>query len=559
MSAKVYSQDITLSEKNASLPKIFRLIEKQTGYAFFFDHSLVDQVPKVKIETRSASLENVMDLCLKGQPLTYTIVGRNVVIESREMRAARADAPALADIRGKVTDENGNPLPGATVMVKDSKTGTQTAGDGSFHLNAPNGAVLVVSYLGYETATITVTGTEPLNIVLKTAINKTTEVVVVGYGTVKKSDLTGSISQVKAADITSQPVTNVMQALSGRAPGVRVMQNNGAPGGAISVRIRGVNSILGGNEPLYVIDGFPYDGNPDFLQPGDIASMEILKDASSTAIYGSRGANGIVMITTNSGKKNEKTHVDFSTGYSIQSVTRKMKLMNAQQYATLYNEQAANDHLAPYFTPEQIDSFGHVPSVNWQDLVLRNAPLSNTSVTVSGGSDNTRFSVSAGAFLQGGIIRNSNFKRYSLHSSIEHDISKIFMISYNATLVQYGGNEQNNLLGNRGSDVVSGMLMAPPTLSPYLPDGSYRVLKTAYPFISNAINNPMVLINENYNKLKRNRVFTNAALTIKPLDGLSIRISGGLNNIDDRRDQYQNIEPSTNSVGNATVSTAQAT
>ncbi|PUZ20992.1 SusC/RagA family TonB-linked outer membrane protein [Chitinophaga costaii] len=559
VSAKGYSQDITLSEKNASLQKIFRLIEKQTGYAFFFDHTLVDQVPKISIATQSSSLENVMTLCLKNLPLTYTIVGKNVVIASREERAARADAPALEDIHGKVTDETGTPLPGATVMVKGSKNGTQASADGTFRLNAPNGAVLVISYLGYETLEVTVTNNEPLAIVLKTAINKTSEIVVVGYGTVKKSDLTGSISQIKSADITSQPVTNVMQALSGRAPGVRVLQNNGAPGGAISVRIRGINSILGGNEPLYVIDGFPYDGNPDFLQPGDIASMEILKDASSTAIYGSRGANGIVMITTNAGKKNDQTRVDFSTSYSIQSVTKKMKLMNAQQYATLYNEQAANDHLAPYFTQAQIDSFGLSAGTDWQDLVMHHAPLSSTSATVSGGSEKTRFSVSAGAFLQDGIIRNTDFKRYSLRGSIEHDISKIFTISYNATLVQYGGDEQNSLLGNRGSDVVSGMLMAPPTLSPYLPDGSYRRLNTAYPFISNAINNPMVAINETSNKLKRNRVFTNAALTIKPLDGLSIRISGGLNNIDDRRDQYANIEPSNNSVGTATVSTAQAT
>lgn len=559
VAAKGYSQDITLSEKNVPLRKIFRLIEKQTGYAFFFDHSLVDQASKVSIETKSASLEKVMSLCLHDQPLTYSVVGKNIVIEPRDEKATPAVAPVLAVIKGKVTDEQGNPLPGASVMVKGSKTGTATTADGSFQLNAPADAVLVVSYLGYENKEVTANGSTALTITLKLSVNTTNEVVVIGYGTVRKTDLTGAVSQVKGADVTSVPVSNAMQSLSGRAPGVRVVQTNGAPGGPVTVRIRGTNSILGGNEPLYVVDGFPYDGNPDFLQPGDIASMEILKDASSTAIYGSRGANGIVMITTNTGKKNDRTRVDFSTGYGIQSVTKKMKLLNAQQYAKLYNEQAANDNLAPYFTQQQIDSLGSAPGTDWQDLVLRNAPLSTTSATVSGGSEKTRFSLSAGAFLQDGIIRNSNFKRYSLRANIEHDISKIFTVSYNATLVQYGGNEQNSLLGNRGSDVVSGMLMAPPTLSPYLADGSYRRLNTAYPFISNAIINPVMTINETSNKLKRNRVFTNAALTIKPLDGLSIRISGGLNNSDDRRDQYSNIEPSNNSVGSANVSTAQAT
>jgi TonB-linked SusC/RagA family outer membrane protein len=558
VSAKGYSQSITISEKNASLERIFRLIEKQTGYAFFFDHRLLDNAPKVRIDAKSSSLEKVMDQCLKDLQLTYAVVGRNVVIEQKDP-ARPAAAPSFAEITGKVTDEKGNPLPGASIIVRSNKKGTQTDVDGNFKLNVPPGTVLIISYLGYQSQEVTVQEGQPVNVSLKVAINESTEVVVIGYGIAKKSDLTGSISQIKSADITSQPVTNVMQALNGRAAGVRVMQNNGAPGGAISVRIRGANSILGSNEPLYVIDGFPYDGNPDFLQPTDIESIEILKDASSTAIYGSRGANGIVMITTKTGKRNKPTVVDFSTGYSIQSVTKKMKLMNPQQYATLYNEQAANDNLAPYFTKAQIDSFGLMAGTDWQDLVLRNAPLSNTSVTVSGGSDKTRFSLSSGVYLQDGIVRNSSYKRYSVRGSIDHDISKVFNISYNATLTRIGGQEQNSALGNRGSDLISAMLMAPPTLSPYLEDGSYRRLTTAYPFISNAIINPMIPIYETSNKLKRDRVFTNAALTIKPFDGLSIRISGGLNNINDRRDNYTNIEPSTNSVGKAEVNTFQTT
>ena len=558
VSAKGYSQSITISAKNASLEKVFRLIEKQTGYAFFFDHRLLDKAPKVRIEAQSSSLEKVMDQCLKDLQLTYAVVGRNVVIEQKDATRPAA-APSFAEITGKVTDEKGNPLPGASIIVRSNKKGTQTDVDGNFKLNVPSGTVLIISYLGYQSQEVTAQENQPINISLKVAINESTEVVVIGYGIAKKSDLTGSISQIKSADITSQPLTNVMQALNGRAAGVRVMQNNGAPGGAISVRIRGANSILGSNEPLYVIDGFPYDGNPDFLQPTDIESIEILKDASSTAIYGSRGANGIVMITTKAGKRNKPTVVDFSTGYSIQSVTKKMKLMNPQQYATLYNEQAANDNLAPYFTKAQIDSFGLMAGTDWQDLVLRNAPLSNTSVTVSGGSDKTRFSLSSGIYLQDGIVRNSSYKRYSVRGSIDHDISKVFNISYNATLTRIGGQEQNSSLGNRGSDLISAMLMAPPTLSPYLEDGSYRRLTTAYPFISNAIINPMIPIYEASNKLKRNRVFTNAALTIKPFDGLSIRISGGLNNVDDRRDNYTNIEPSTNSVGKAEINTFQTT
>lgn len=555
VSATGYGQEITLSKKKVLLEKVFRAIEKQTGYAFFFDHQQLDLAPPIDIDVKGAPLSIVMEYCLKDLPLTYTQVGKNIVISFRPTVSKNADASQ--EITGKVSGDDGSPLPGATVVVKGSKAGTLTSADGTFHLNVPPGGILQISYLGYESKEVTVTGNGPINIVLKMAVNKSSEVVVIGYGVAKKSDLTGSISQIRSEDISVQPLNNAMQALAGRAPGVQVMQNNGAPGGKISVRIRGVNSILGSNEPLYVIDGFPFTGSPDFLQPSDIASMEILKDASSTAIYGSRGANGIVMITTKAGKKKEGTTVDFSTGYSVQSVTKKMRLMSPLQYATLYNEQAKNDNVAAYFSQQQLDSFAVMKGTDWQDLVMHNAALSNTAVTVSGGNDKTRFSIGAGAYLQDGIVRNSNYKRYSVRASIEHDISKIFSLSYNATLTKIDTRVQNSSLGNRGSDLISAMLMAPPTLSPYLPDGSYRRLTTAYPFISNAIINPMIPINEVSERLKANRVFSNAALTIRPFEDLTIRISGGINNQDDRRDIYNNIEPSTNSVGKAQINTAQ--
>ncbi|MBC9930932.1 TonB-dependent receptor [Chitinophaga qingshengii] len=563
VSARGYSQSISLSERNAPLEKIFRAIEKQTGYVFFFDHRLLDNAKRVTVDVKAVPLEEVLERCLRQQSLTWSIVGQNIVIEPADM-TKKIPAPALpqeqqVEVSGRVTSTTGEPLPGATVVVKGGKAGIQTNADGYFKLTVPRTAVLVISYIGYKPQETAATAKQPLQIRLEADVNNASEVVVIGYGTTKKSDLTGSVSQIKSADITAQPNTNVMQSLSGRAPGVRVMQNNGSPGGAISVRIRGINSIMGGNDPLYVIDGFPYNGNPTFLQPSDIASIEILKDASSTAIYGSRGANGIVIITTKAGKKKETTNVEVTAGYTIQSVSKKMKLMNAQQYATLYNEQAVNDGQAPYFTKAQIDSFGLNPGTDWQDLVMHKAPIYNTSATVSGGTDKTRFSLSAGMFLQDGIVRNSDYKRYSIRGSVEHDISKIFSVSYNATLTRMDTRSQNSNPGNRGSDLISAMLMAPPTLTPYLADGSYRRLTTAYPFISNAIINPMIPINQVADRLKGDRVFSNAALTIKPWKDLSLRISGGIDNLNDRGDYYANIEPSTNSVGSASVRTTQST
>jgi TonB-dependent starch-binding outer membrane protein SusC len=287
--------------------------------------------------------------------------------------------------------------------------------------------------------------------------------------------------------------------------------------------------------------------------------VEILKDASSIAMYGSRGANGVVMITTRTGKKGDRSNVNFETGYTIQSVTKKMKLLTPLQYAQLYNEQAVNDRLTPYFTPEKLDSISKGPTTDWQDLVLRNAPMSNTSLTISGGNEKTRFAISTGAFLQDGIVRNTDFKRFSLRGNVNHDISKVFNVALNTTLTRITRQLQGSQLGNRGSDVFAAMLMAPPTLSPYLEDGSYRRLTTAYPFISNAIINPLVNIYELDDKVKADRVLSNLGFTIKPLDGLSIRISGGIESSNERTDIYQNIEPSTNSVGSATIRTSQLT
>ncbi|WP_298710248.1 TonB-dependent receptor [Chitinophaga sp.] len=566
VSAKSLAQQVSLSERNASIEKLFRSIEKQTGYVFFYDHQLIDKTPTINLKVSNIPLEEAVELVLKGQPLSYSIIGKNIVIkEKRSVFSPYSPVKVLVqdtmlNITGRVLDADGTALPGATVAVKGSGSqGTVTDANGYFKLRVPRGTIIEVTYIGYKSDEKTVLIEQPLQFTLQEQAASADEFVVVGYGTVRKSDLTGSLSQVKSKEINAFPSTNVMQALNGRAAGVRVIQNGGSPGGGVSVRIRGTNSILGGNEPLYVIDGFPYDGNPTFLQNADIESMEILKDASSTAIYGSRGANGVVMITTKSGRKGDRTRVDVDAGYTWQFVSKKMDLMNAREYALLYNEQARNDNVAEYFTQAQIDSLSKHPGTDWQDLVLRTAPIYNFSATVSGGSDKTRFSLSGSAFLQDGIVKSSDYKRYNLRGNIEHDISKVFSVSVNTILTRLNSARQNSGLGNRGNDLISGMLMAPPSLTPYLADGSYRRLNTAYPFISNVIINPLIFINERSDKIQGDRVLANAALTIKPLKGLSIRISGGIDNLNDRTDKFNKIEPTTNSVGWAEVLTSQHT
>jgi len=558
--ARGYAQKITLSVKNAPLQKVFKSLKKQSGYSFFFDYSLLEKAGDVTVDIKNAPLEAALSACFKDQPFTYTIVGRTVVVKPKaEPVKEGSPPPPPIDVKGKITDEKGKPVAGATITIKGTTKSIVSNDEGEFLFKQVNkDVVLVISSTGYQPREIAVRGRLEINVQMTISVKNLNDFVVVGYGSVRKKDLTGSVAQVKPADITSYPANNVLNALQGRASGVLVQQNNGAPGGSISVRIRGTNSILGGNEPLYVIDGFPYSGNPTFLQNADIESVEILKDASSIAIYGSRGANGVVIITTKNGKGG-KTQVDFETGYTVQSPMKKIKLMNATQYASFYNQEAVNDNLTPYFTQTQLDSIAKGPNTDWQSLVMHNAPMYTANLNVSGGNENTKYSLSGGYFLQDGIIRNSSYNRYSLKANISHDISRIFNISYNAYLTKTINNGQNSGMSNRGADLISGMLMAPPTLTPYLPDGSYRRLNTAYPFISNVIVNPLVTNNTISNRTKSDKVFSNAALTIKPIRDLTIRISGGIQNQNDRVDSFANIEPSTNSIGSAAVNTTQIT
>jgi len=386
-------------------------------------------------------------------------------------------------LSGKVSSKDGSPIPGVSIVIKGSTVGTLSDSNGHFSLKSPSEAkTIIFSFVGMKTQELPVTKAANYNVVLEEDTYNLEEVVAVGYGTMKKSDLTGSVTSVKNEEISAFASSNVMQSLSGRAAGVQVNQNTGAPGSSISVRIRGTNSIQGSNEPLYVIDGFPSSINS--LNNSEIASIEILKDASATAIYGSRGANGVVLITTKRGESGD-TKVSFESSYGVQTIRQKLDLMNATEYANFYNLQQINDGRPTYFTQDQINSFGN--GFDWQDFCFRSAPIIRNSVSVSGGNSKTQFAVSGSAFNQQGIIKSSDYNRYSLIANLKHEISKIFAIEYGVKLTKNETNKENSSGGNRGGSLISALVSAPPTLTPYNEDGTYRNLMTAYPFISNAI------------------------------------------------------------------------
>lgn len=271
-----------------------------------------------------------------------------------------------------------------------------------------------------------------------------------------------------------------------RAAGVYVLPKTGAPGGEVNIRIRGTNSIMGSNEPLYVVDGFPFGGNPSLINNNDVESIEILKDASATAIYGSRGANGVVMITTKKGTSGQ-TRIEYDGRFSTKKIRKKLDLMNASEYASMINTMYINDGEEAYFNNPE--SFGK--GTDWQDLIFHDAPLWSHNLSMIGGNENTQFSVGLGSYDEQGIIKNSSYQKYSVRSNLNHKINRIFEVSFSTNYSHITTESKDSGGGGRGHSLIAGIIGAPPTVSPYNEDGTLRILNRSYPYIADAVVNPL--------------------------------------------------------------------
>lgn len=447
-------------------------------------------------------------------------------------------------ISGKVTDDKGEPLPGVSIVLKNSSTGTITDLNGLFTLNVPDtGAQLVFSFVGYISQEVAIGNQSSLDIVLQTDSKALEEVVVVGYGTQRKSDLTGSVASIKAEDLKKLPMTSFDQALQGRVSGVQVTQASSAPGGRVMIRVRGGNSLSSGNEPLYVVDGYPItagasaggDGagqNPlSSINPNDIASIEVLKDASATAIYGSRGANGVVLITTKRGKAG-KTSVTYDMYYGSQKIAKKLDMMNATEFAELANEARANSGVATPAFPNPLDphNFPEISAlgtgVDYQDEVFRTAPMQNHNLTISGGNENTKFAVSGGYFDQMGILKNSDFKRASVKANIDTRLGKNLTLATNITGSKVWGNNGGSEGGGGSSgSTVNAALTMPPTVPIYQADGSYTRLNPTPG--GSTVPNPVPMALHRTDKQVIDRFMGTTALTWNIINDLALKVSLG--------------------------------
>jgi len=416
VSAGGHSQTVNISRDKITLKQALGIIEEQTGYSFLGDKSLFENALSISLHLKNASIKGAMDQCLKNFSYTYEIHGKVVLIKPGNSLPGIAVLPnippAEQEIKGRVTDSLGNPLSGVSILVKGTARGTSTDAKGMFSIRASDKEVLVISRVGYDFREIAVNGQTDITIVLKLSNDPLDQFVVVGYGTQKRKDLTGSVASVKGDDLKNVTAADASSLLQGKAAGVVVQNSGGAPGQAPAVVIRG-SGTFGNDQPLYVVDGM-IASSMAFINPSDISSIEVLKDASAAAIYGSRAANGVVLVTTKSGT-NGDIKINFSAKYGSQSPTHKLKFLNARQYAN-WNNQAHDNDGTPR-GPLNDNMFNPNINTDWQTLSLSAAPLSDYSLSVSGGGQFSKFFISGEYFDQKGIVVDSRFKRYALRAN----------------------------------------------------------------------------------------------------------------------------------------------
>lgn len=442
-----------------------------------------------------------------------------------------------------------DPVIGANVMVKGTTNGTITDFDGNFSLQAKSGDVLLISYMGYKSQEVKATAT-PMRITLKPDNVMLEEVVAIGYGTMKKSDLTGAVTSVKADELMKAPVSGLDQALQGRAAGVTVTTNSGQPGEAATIRIRGIGSAIGGNDPLYVVDGV-ITSDISFLAPNDIQSMEILKDASATAIYGSRGANGVILVTTKSGGSG-KANISFDAYWGFQNRWKKLDLLGSKDMAltklridAMKNgaSQLAdylNDGFAEWMTVYNLGDSKYFPTnfdyaiqeTDWQDEVFKkNAFMHNYNLSVDGGNDKGHYALSANYFGQEGTIIGSNYQRFTIRLNSDYEIRKWLKVGEHLSFMASSGRNAMNNSSSAGASVISAALAMAPWDPTYYPEGSTNVdgddISGHYAASSNFKNvtNPFLMVYNTEPSSKNERAIGDIYLEIKPIDGLTIRPS----------------------------------
>ncbi|UKB78584.1 SusC/RagA family TonB-linked outer membrane protein [Chryseobacterium sp. MEBOG07] len=528
VSAASLGQTLSFTRKNTTLEQVFVEMEKQTGYTVLWPSNSLDN-RKLDVEFNKTSLKEVMKKCLEGQDLTFVIENHTVVIRDKEKSIVDklVDYFNLIDVSGRITDEQGKPLPGATVRIKNGGKATISDAGGRWSLSKiDENTVLVISFLGFKTHEVKVSGKSRIDVWLLPDMSELDDVVVVGYGTTKRKDLVGSVASINGDDLRKQVATNFTQGLVARAAGVQVSRSNGTPGSSASIRIRGMSTVTGVNDPLFVIDGIPVqlfngggsaamrtESSRGLMDPlsgidmNDIENVEILKDATGTAIYGSRAANGVIIVTTKKGKAGEKPAFTFSYDASVDRQNKFYDLLSGPQYVKLMKgiyEKAGQ--------PIENATFPGNGDTDWQREVTQVGLVQNINLNLLGATKEggTVYGFSTGLSNQKGILIKSGLKRYSVRANVESKVLRFFKVGTNL-------NFSSTTLNGGGLSPIftnASALTYRPDISIYNPDGSYAKTTSA--------DNP-VAERQNTDVNESQRFLASAFAELEMIPGLKLR------------------------------------
>ncbi len=495
------AQGITLQMKKAEIPKVLKAIEKQTNFRFLYNFDLPTLQKKVDVDVVNKPVANVLNDILEGSGLVHRLVnGELYVIFPSDLNTEKSSRK----LTGKVSSETGLPIEGASVRLKGTNYGTTTDAKGGFSIDVTENAILIISSIGYEDQEVSIGSNDNLNIVLKAVEKQLDQVVVVGYGTQKKKDLTGSVSVLGSKEMENRPNTQFGYAIEGKAAGVQVIRSSGQPQAGFSIRIRGTSSITSASDPLYIIDGVPTSSTND-IPPSDIESITILKDASSAAIYGSSGSNGVVLITTKRGR-NQKMKLSFNTSLGLSKAWKKMDVLNGTQFKDLAIEMGATTDWSKYNK-----------NTNWQDEVFRNALTQNYQLSATGGTKKTTYYISGSSINQNGIVLNNNLKRATIKANLDHQLLSFLKVG---TSLAYDNWNDVDVSENNRNGVITRLYTSIPNIG--IRDADDLTMYARSPFI-NDLENPVSTVYQPDHVFKNNRYHGNVYAEADPLKGLKLK------------------------------------
>jgi len=484
---EILDRSVSITASNIEIAKVISKVQKQSGVKFIFSSNAISADRLISCDVKNKKLKYFFEQVFLPLGIGYNVVDDQVILYSvkknnsaSEEENTTTEAPVFRTVTGVVSDDKGEPLVGASVILKNTSRYSMTNERGAFSIEVDNdNAILVVSYTGYETKEINVGSENRVNISLVASNKSLNEIIVVGYGTQRRRSVTGAISRVSSEEITAMPVSDPRQALQGRVAGVSIV-NNGAPGDAPIIRIRGIGSINYSSDPFYVVDGFP-GGDMSMIDGRDIQSVEVLRDASAAAIYGSRAANGVIIVTTKKGAKTDKPKINLDTYFGFQKAWKTLDLLNTEEYiryATALKANAGTALPARFNNLDQPVYAGATQTyrqtnTDWQDEMFRVAPITQTNISLTSGNGRSRYYASAGYTKQQGIMLGTEYQRYNIRFNSDHNLGKIFSFGHSFTVAADEKLNENNSGGRTQLQHMIRSLPYMPVEDPTLP-GGYR-------------------------------------------------------------------------------------